>query len=125
MAQATLTVPIWNWGSIHSKVKQAELKQRQAEIDLETTRKQVAAEVESAHEELASARRQVDSLHSSTELSAESLRLTLLRYQAGEATALEVVDAQNTDAQARSAEEDGLLRYRVAQASVKALEGSL
>jgi outer membrane protein TolC len=124
-AQATLTVPIWNWGSIHSKVKQAELKERQAEIDLETTRKQVSAEVESAQQELLSAKRQLDSLHSSTELSAESLRLTLLRYQAGEATALEVVDAQNTDAQARSAEDDGLLRYRVAEESVRVLEGNL
>jgi outer membrane protein TolC len=125
VAQATLTIPIWSWGAIHSKVEQAELKQRQAEIDLATTRKQVSAEIAAAQAELESARQQVESLHSSGELAAESLRLTLLRYQAGEATALEVVDAQTTAAQARNAEADGLLRDRVAQASVKALEGTL
>ena len=42
------------------------------------------------------AQAQLESLRSSVDLAAESLRLTLLRYQAGEATALEVVDAQNT-----------------------------
>ena len=45
------------------------------------------------------------------DLAAESLRLTLLRYQAGEATALEVVDAQNTVNAARNAYDDGLARY--------------
>ena len=35
------------------------------------------------------------------DLSAESLRLTLLRYQAGEVSVLEVVDAQTTLVQAR------------------------
>ena len=39
---------------------------------------------------------ELDSLNQSAELAAESLRLTTLRYQSGEATVLEVVDAQNT-----------------------------
>ena len=38
----------------------------------------------------------MDSLQHVADLAAESLRLTTLRYQAGESTALEVVDAQNT-----------------------------
>ncbi len=31
VAQATLNIPLWNWGAIHSKVKQAELKQAAGE----------------------------------------------------------------------------------------------
>ena len=50
--------------------------------------------------------------------------LTLLRYQAGESIALEVVDAQNTATQARNAYDDGLVRYRVAQANLKILTGA-
>ncbi len=42
VAQATLNVPIWSWGAIHSKVKQAALRQRQSELDLTSTRKAVA-----------------------------------------------------------------------------------
>jgi outer membrane protein TolC len=53
------------------------------------------------------------------------LRLTLLRYQAGEASALEVVDAQNTVTQSRNAYDDGLARYRVALANLKMLTGTL
>jgi outer membrane protein TolC len=66
----------------------------------------------------------VASLRSSLGLSAESLRLTLLRYQAGEVTALEVSDAQTTLAQARTAYAEGLVRYRVAAANLQTLTGA-
>lgn len=123
-AQATLTVPVWNWGSVRSKVKQASLRQRQAELDLTTTQKQVQADIASSYREAQTALSQVDSLRSSSELAAESLRLTVLRYKAGEATTLEVVDAQTTVSLARSAYNDGLLRYRVALASLQILTGT-
>lgn len=123
-AQATLNIPLWNWGSIHSKVKQAALRERQAELDLTLTQKQLDAELAAAYREAQSALSQVQSLRTSGDLSEESLRLTLLRYQAGEATALEVVDAQSTLSQARNAYDDGLLRYRTALANVETLTGS-
>ena len=122
-AAATLTVPIWNWGSIHSKVKQASLRERQTELDLTVAQKQFQADLASAYREAQTALSQVDSLRSSSDLSTESLRLTVLRYQAGEATVLEVVDAQTTAGLARAGYEDGLLRYRVALASLQALTG--
>ena len=65
------------------------------------------------------------SLRSSLDLATESLRLTVLRYQAGEAVALEVVDAQNTVTQARNSLDDGLVRAQIALATVKSLTGSL
>jgi outer membrane protein TolC len=48
-----------------------------------------------------------------------------LRYQAGEATALEIVDAQNTLITARNNYDDGEVRYRVAIANLQTLTGSL
>lgn len=54
---------------------------------------------------------------------AESVRLTLLRYEAEDATALEVVDAQSTLAQARNAYDDGLARYRLAP-NIQTLTGT-
>jgi outer membrane protein TolC len=124
-AQATLNIPLWNWGATHSKVKQAGLKTRQAELDLSVARKQLEADLASSYQEAQAAFTQVESLRSSSDLAAESLRLTLLRYQAGEATALEVVDAQTTASQSRSAYDDGLLRYRVSLAAVESLTGVL
>ncbi len=124
-AQATLNIPLWNWGATHSKVKQASLKTRQADLDLTVARKQLEADLASSYQEAQSAFGQVESLRSSSDLAAESLRLTLLRYQAGEATALEVVDAQSTANLSRTAYDDGLLRYRVALAAVQSLTGVL
>jgi outer membrane protein len=51
--------------------------------------------------------------------------LTTLRYQAGESTVLEVVDAQNTLTAARNAYDDGQARYRIAQANLQTLTGTL
>jgi outer membrane protein TolC len=124
VAQATLNVPVWNWGAIHSRVKQAALREQQAKLDLTVTQKQLAASLANFYEEAKLAFTQIESLRSSNALAAESLRLTLLRYTAGEATALEVVDAQTTASQARNGYDDGLLRYRIAIASLQNLTGN-
>lgn len=123
-AQATLNVPIWSWGSIHSKVKQASLRAQQSELDLSLTQRQLEASLANSYGEAQAALAQVGSLKESTDLASESLRLMLLRYKAGESTTLEVVDAQTTAIQARNAYADGLLRYRVAFAAVQQLTGN-
>ena len=58
-------------------------------------------------------------------MAAESLRLTKLRYQAGEITALEVVDAQTTYLSAETAQADGVVRYQAAFAALQLLMGTL
>ncbi len=125
VAQATLNIPIWNWGATRSKIKQAEYKEEQAKADLSIARKTLDSNSAAAHLEAEAAGKQLASLQSSASLAAESLRLTLLRYQAGEAQALEVVDAQNTLNLARNAYDDGLARYRVALANLRLLMGTL
>ena len=124
-AQATLNIPVWNWGATRSKVKQAELKRDQAQLDLTLAQRTLGANLAAAYAEAQASQAQLDSLHSSVDLATESLRLTLLRYQAGESTALEVVDAQNTLTGARNAYDDGLARYRVAIANLQTLTGTL
>jgi outer membrane protein TolC len=121
---ANLNVPVWNWGATHSKVKQAELKLQQAHTDLSFSQRQLLANLNSFYLEASTASSQLASLKRSLDLSDESLRLTVLRYQAGEATVLEVVDAQTTLAGARNAYDDGLARYRVALANIQTLTGA-
>ena len=101
-ATATLNIPVWHWGAIESRVKQAELQQHQAKVELSAAQRQAVADLQSFYAEAQTARGQLDMLQNSVDLAAESMRLTTLRYQAGEATALEVVDAQNTLTQARN-----------------------
>jgi outer membrane protein TolC len=125
VAQATLNIPVWNWGATKSKIKQAEMKREQAQLDLTVAQRTLESNLAAAYAEARGARSQIDSLRGSVDLSNESLRLTLLRYQAGEATALEVVDAQNTVTSARNAYDDGLARYRIAMATLQTLTGNL
>jgi outer membrane protein TolC len=125
VAQVQLNVPLWNWGAAQSKLKQARLRVQAARSDLSLAQRQLQASVSTFHREAEIARDQVASLRDSLDLSTESLRLTLLRYQAGEVSVLEVVDAQTTLIQARNAYDDGLVRYRVALAALQTLTGTL
>jgi outer membrane protein TolC len=125
VAQATLNIPVWNWGATRSKVKQAEIRRDQAELDLALAQRTLDSNLAAYYAEARTAQSQLESLRSSVELAAESLRLILLRYRAGESTALEVVDAQNTATLARNALDDGLARYRVAMANLQILTGGL
>ncbi|HKV25733.1 MAG TPA: TolC family protein [Candidatus Acidoferrum sp.] len=122
---ATLNIPIWNWGATQSRVKQAELRRTQAKRELSFAQRKLLAEIQSLYAEADTALNELSGLSRSSELAAESLRLTTMRYKAGEATVLEVVDAQTTAAQANAAYQDGAVRYRVALANLQTLTGEL
>jgi outer membrane protein TolC len=124
-ATATLQLPVWNWGANRSRLKQASLRREQARTELSFTQRQLLSHLRAFHQEAETARSALESLAHSAELAAESSRLTTLRYQAGEATVLEVVDAQNTLNQSRNALNDGQVRYRVALANLQTLTGTL
>jgi outer membrane protein TolC len=120
---ATLNLPIWNWGATQSRVKQAQLQRDQARLELSAAQRQAIADLQTLYSEAQLARNQLDLLRQSVDLAQESLRLTNIRYQGGEATALEAVDAQNVLVQARNNYDDGQVRYRVAIANLQTLTG--
>ncbi len=121
---ATLQIPIFSWGSDWSKVKQAKLRQEQSRVEMSATQRQLLSHLRQFYGEAETARSEMESLSSSAQMAAESLRLTNMRYQAGEATVLEVVDAQNTLTMARNAYDDGQARYQLAIANLQTLTGT-
>ena len=121
---AQLNIPIWNWGINKSKVRQAELNLQLAKNDLSLTQRTLLANLESYYLEAQVATSQIASLHESLTDSLENLRLTRLRYTAGESSAQEVVDAQILLVQSRNAYDDGLVRYRLAVANLQTLTGA-
>jgi outer membrane protein TolC len=122
-ATATLQLPVWNWGAGRSKLKSAGLQRDQARLELSFAQRKMVADLRAFYGESRTARSELESLRMSADLAAESLRLTTLRYQAGEATVLEVVDAQNTLTAAQNAVGDGQIRFRVAVANLQTLTG--
>jgi outer membrane protein TolC len=121
---ASLNFAVWDWGARKSKLRQAQLKRDQANVELTFAQRQLLRNLSGFYAEAQTAREQLDLLRQSADLATENLRLNTLRYQAGEATILELVDAQNTVTQARNANDDGLVRYRVALANLQTLTGA-
>lgn len=121
---ATLNIPLWDWGVRRSKLHQAEAKREQAQVELSAAQRTLIRNLHGMYEEAQTARQQVDLLRSAVDLASESLRLNTLRYQAGEATILELVDAQSTLTQARNAYDDGMVRYRIAISNLQTLTGN-
>src|SRR6266853_1574546 len=120
----SLNVPVWDWGAKSSKVRQAAFKREQANVELSATQRILIRNLQGFYQEAQTAREQVESLRRSVDLAAESLRLNGLRYQAGEATILELVDAQTTLTLARNAYDDAQVRYRLAVANLQTLTGA-
>jgi outer membrane protein TolC len=124
-ASATLDIPVWDWLATPHRVKQTEIRRDATRVALTATQRHLIAALDEAYAEAAEAERQAASLVLSAQTAAESLRLTKLRYTAGEATVLEVVDAQTALTLAENAREDGVVRYENGLANLQTLTGTL
>ncbi|HVJ07926.1 MAG TPA: TolC family protein [Acidisarcina sp.] len=124
-ATATLDIPVWDWLATHDRVKQGELRRNAARTALNFTQRRLLAQLEEFYAEMRTSGDALVSLQKSVDTARESLRLTNLRYSAGEATALEVVDAQNAVILAETSRADGVVRYHLALASLQTLTGNM
>jgi len=120
---ASLTVPTWDWGLRRSRIRQTEIRRQQAQVELTAAQRQVLRNLNAAYQEVQTARDQVNLLRNAADLAAESLRLNTLRYQAGEATVLDLVDAQNTLTSTLNGLDDAQIRYKVAIATLQTVTG--
>ena len=124
-AMVTLDIPVWDWLATEHKVKQSEIRRDAAKVALSATQRRLIARLDEAYAEAAAASDQLASLDASVSTAEESLRLTKLRYTNGEATVLEVVDAQTAFFGAENAREDGRVRYQAALADLQTLTGTM
>jgi outer membrane protein TolC len=124
-ASASLNIPLWDWFTTRDKVRQGEINRDTARIVLTNTQRKLIATLEENYAEAVAAHDQLQSLNQSVATASDSLRLTRLNYNAGEATILEVVDAENSLTMAEIAREDGLVRYQTALANLQTLTGTL
>jgi outer membrane protein TolC len=121
---ASLNVPIWDWGTLRSKLKQAEYKQQSAKAALSLATRMNISELYATYDEAIVARSGLEESRRTAELAAESLRLTVLRYQGGASPATEVVDAETALVTARNAYADAQVRYRTLLANLQTFTGS-
>jgi outer membrane protein len=121
---AALTVPVWDWGTLRSKLHQAEYKQQSAQSALSLAKRMDISELYATYDEALIARGALEESRRTAELAAEGLRLTSLRYTGGASPASEVVDSETTLVTARNAYADAQVRYRTLLATLQTFTGS-
>lgn len=124
-ALASLTVPIWNWGRTRSRVKSAEILESKSELDLQFAQRKLISNLERFYGEAKVAQSAIEIRRQAVASAADSQKLTMLQYKAGDATALEVVSAQTILARERNALSDAEMHYAMALANLSTLTGSL
>ncbi|WP_158277311.1 TolC family protein [Opitutus sp. ER46] len=87
-------LPLWDRSDRLSRVRAARAQERRASLLQDDTRRSVQTLVEKSHREVVSAQEQFESLHEALTLARENLRVRQAAFREGQATSLEVVDAQ-------------------------------
>ena len=122
--QATVTVPVWNWGSTRSKVRQAKIAQQQSQNDLEFRPAPGGGQSGCDYLEARAARTQLAQLLDTRTLAEENLRLTTLRYDRrrgyGAGNCRRAILVPQTRAMAMTM---AWARYRMALANLEILMG--
>jgi len=121
---AVLEVPVWDWGTLRSKLHQAEYKQQSTKAQVGLTQRTAVSELYATYDEALVARAALEDARTTAELATEGLRLTNLRYQGGASPATEVVDAETSLVTARNAYADAQIRYRTLLATLQTFTGS-
>jgi outer membrane protein TolC len=120
----SMTVPVWDWGSMRSKLHAAEDQKQLAQLNLTYAQRQVLASLYSYYNEVTVAWNQLTTLRESVDLATRNLQLVTMQYQAGETQVLQVLDAETSLALARNSEAAGAARYRTALALLQTMTGS-
>lgn len=124
-AYATLDIPVWDWFATRNRLRQSNARKDFAKVELSSTQRRLAASLQVLYREAEASRSQLQSLDQSVRDAAEALLLTDLRYTSGEASVLEVTDAENTVITVENARADGAARYYTALANLQTLTGNL
>ncbi len=116
--RATLSIPIFQGGSVHGDVLQAEARLDQSRERLENLRAQIDADVRSALLNLQSAADLVNVARSNIDLAEQTLTQSRDRFSAGVADTVEVVQSQEAVASAHEQYISSLYNYNYSKISL-------
>jgi len=117
-ARGTLTIPIFQGGSVHGQVLQAEARLEQSRERLDNLRAQIDSDVRTALLNLQSSADQVNVARSNIDLAEETLVQSRDRFIAGVTDTVEVVQSQEAVASAHEQYISSLYSYNFAKISL-------
>ena len=112
--RGTLSIPIFQGGSVHADVLQANARLEQSRARLENLRTQIDSDVRAAMLNLQSSADQVNVARSNIDLAEETLAQSRDRFSAGVADTVEVVQSQAAVASAHEQYISSLYNYNYA-----------
>ncbi len=116
--RGTLTIPIFEGGSVHGDVLQADARLEQSRERLDNLRAQIDSDVRAALLNLLSAADQVDVARSNIDLAEQTLTQSRDRFSAGVTDTVEVVQSQELVASAHEQYISSLYNYNYAKISL-------
>lgn len=122
-AFVNLHIPVFDWFKSRSQAQQAELRARQVEANREIATRVFSKEYQSALARVKRIYEQIGMTVEQVRLSEENLKLSRVRYEGGEGSALDVVAAQQQLTQARSNRYAAVAAYLTARADLEVASG--
>ena len=109
----SLSVPIWNWGEGHKKVKRQKLAVENARLDLKKNNRLMSIELKNAYNNLHSSESLIATAKSGEREAAEALRVMTDRYEVGMCTLTDLLEAQSQWHSARSNIIEAKTQYKI------------
>jgi outer membrane protein TolC len=114
----SLKFPIWQGGRIEGDIEQADAALAQRQAELQDLHNQVEADVRKAYLDLEAAKAQVEVARENVQVSQENLKLTRQRFEAGVADNVDVVQSQESVANAELDYINSVFAHNVAKLSL-------
>lgn len=115
-ATVGIAIPIFDWGTSRSRERQATLRAQLAESTLALARRRFGQEFEAARAQALAAIRRARLAGENIKAAERNLQTSIARYRAGEASIIEVTDAQTTLVAQQTALQQAIYDYQVARA---------
>ena len=123
LASANIDFTLFDWGATYSRLRQAQLHVRGAELQRQLTTRDLYLQFLTAQQEARTAANRVDNARRALDDAERNVTISIARYRAGEAPVTEATDAQSTRAQQRLALQQALFDYQVALAHLREAAG--
>ena len=116
-------MPLFDWGGTISKLRQAQLHVRAADLQRQLTSRELYLQFLTARQEASTAAERVDNARRALADAERNATISIARYRAGEAPVTEATEAQTTRAQQRLTLQQALFDYQVALARLREAAG--
>jgi outer membrane protein TolC len=122
-AFVNLTIPIFDWNKARAAIQQARLRAQQVDSARAISERAFSKEYQSALVRVKQLFEQISLTRQQAKLAEDDLRLSRIRYEGGEGSALDVVTAQNQLSQAQSNYYTTMANYLNAKADLEVASG--